>query len=180
MLRTCFRQFLRAPTARWGVAAILALLSTQATASIVRCTAADGHVTYQDRGCPSGVNGEPVDATPNQGFRFATREQIEKARRPPPEEWQAPPVKGRKTNVRQAFNAGERRFISPGMTDAEVKQRIGPPDRVTYKASSYSKRPNKDTSRQWFYLPAADDPQTTTVLTLKGGVVTHVERKVAR
>lgn len=159
---------------------ILTLHAMSGTASIVRCTAADGHVTYQDRGCPGGANGEPVDATPNQGFRFATREQIEKARRPPPEEWQPPPVKGRKTKMRPAFNAGERRFIGPGMTDAEVKQRIGPPDRVTYKASSYGKRPNKDASRQWFYLPAADDPQTTTVLTLKGGVVTHVERKVAR
>jgi hypothetical protein len=78
------------------------------------------------------------------------------------------------------MNAGERRFILPGLTDAEVRQRIGTPDRVAYKSSNYGKRPSKDATRQWVYLPAVDDPQTTTTLTVKSGVVTHVERKVTR
>jgi hypothetical protein len=165
--------------ALWSVATLLSVLSWQATASVLRCKTPDGRISYQDSSCPNGALGEPVDATPNRGFRFATEQEINKALRPLPEERQRP-VRNSKTKVRQAMNAGERRFILPGLTDAEVRQRIGAPDRVAYKSSNYGKRPSKDATRQWVYLPAVDDPQTTTTLTVKSGVVTHVERKVTR
>jgi Domain of unknown function (DUF4124) len=162
-----------------SVALLLAALSCPTTASVLRCKTADGRISYQDSSCPNGARGEPVDATPNRGFRFASEQEIRKARRPVPEERQ-PRVRSTTTKVRQVLNAGERRFILPGLTAAEVRQRIGTPDQIAHPASSASNRRSRDASQQWVYLPAADDPQTTTMLTVKGGVVTHVERKVTR
>jgi hypothetical protein len=156
------------------------MLSWPATASVVRCKTPDGRISYQDSSCPNGARGVPVDATPNQGFRFATKEEIERAKRPPPEEWQPPPTRSPKTKVRQVLNAGERRFILPGLSAAEVRHKFGRPDSIRHPSSSSGKKPGKDASQQWLYLPAIDDAQTTTVLTVKSGMVLHVERKVTR
>lgn len=159
------------------VATLLAALSLQATASVLRCKTADGRISYQDSSCPNGARGEPVDATPNRGFQFATKQQIEKAMRPPPEVL-PPRVRSTKTKARQVLNAGERRFILTGMSGAEVRRRIGAPDHIAHQSSSASKRQSKDSRQQWVYLPAADDPQTTTTLTFRGSMVVHVDRKV--
>jgi hypothetical protein len=161
------------------IATLVYGLSWQASAGVLRCTTADGRMSYQDSSCPDGARGEPIDATPNRGFRFADEQQIQKAMRPPPEERQRP-VRNSKTKERQALNAGERRFILAGMSSVEVRRRIGAPDHIAYHSSSAAKRRNKDSSQQWIYLPAADDPQTTTTLTVKGGMVLHVDRKVTR
>jgi hypothetical protein len=157
----------------------LAALSLPVNASVLRCKTADGRISYQDSSCPNGARGEAVDATPNRGFRFATEQDIKKAMRPPPEE-RPPRVRSSKTKVRQVLNAGERRFILTGMSGAEVRRRIGPPDHIGYASSSAAKRRSKDSGQQWIYLPAVDDPQTTTTLTVKGGMVLHVDRKVTR
>lgn len=167
------------PVPGWLVAVLLAALSWQTTASVLRCKTAEGGILYQDSSCPNGARGEPVDATPNRGFQFATKDQINKAMRPLPEERQRP-VKGGKTKVRTAMNAGERRFITSGMTAGEARLRIGAPDHIAYRSSTAARKRSKDAGQQWVYLPAADDPQTTTTLTVKGGVVTQVERKVTR
>ncbi|MFS8086369.1 MAG: DUF4124 domain-containing protein [Acidobacteriota bacterium] len=167
------------PVPGWIAAALIAALSWPTTAGVLRCQTADGRTLYQDSSCPNGARGEPVDATPNRGSRFATEQEIRKAMRPPPEE-RPRPARSSKIKVRQAVNAGERRFILPGLTAAEVRHRIGAPDQIAHRPSSSGKRRNRDGNQQWIYLPAADDPQTTTALTLKGGVVMHVERKVTR
>ena len=51
--------------------AAVSLSITVASASIVRCTAPDGRITYQNSTCPNGARGVPVDETANRGFRFA-------------------------------------------------------------------------------------------------------------
>ena len=165
--------------ARWTVALLLAALPLLAGASVVRCRAADGSISYQDRSCPSDARSEAVDATPNQGFRFATKQQVENAMRLPPDE---PPPRARssKAKVHKVVNAGERRFIRTGMSAAEVRRRIGAPDHIENHSTSSTNRPSRDARRQWVYLPADDDPQTTTTLTVKTGMVLHVDRKITR
>ena len=158
---------------------MLGTQAAEAPASVLRCKTADGRISYQDSSCPNGARGEPVDDTPNQGFEFATKQQIRKAMRPPPEERRYL-ARNRQVHTPQALNAGERRFILPGLAAAEVRQRIGAPDHVVYKSSSYGKRPSRDASQRWIYLPAADDPQTTTTVSVKGGMVLHVDRRVTR
>jgi hypothetical protein len=66
-------------------------MQAPAEASVTRCVGPDGRISYQDSSCPNGAAGAPVDATPNRGFQFATKQQIEKASRPPPEVPQLPP-----------------------------------------------------------------------------------------
>jgi hypothetical protein len=166
-------------TALQATTLLLGALSMPAAAAVLRCQTPDGRISYQDSSCPNGARGEPVDATPNRGFRFATEKEINKAMRPLPEE-RPRPVRSSKTKVRVAVNAGERRFITSGVTSGEVRQRIGAPDHVAYRTPAAAKRRSGDASQQWVYLPATDDPQTTTTLTIKGGVVTQVERRVTR
>ena len=149
-------------------------------ASVTRCVGPDGRVSYQDSSCPNGARGAPVDTTPNQGFQFATKEQIERAKRLPPDhelpEFKAP--RAGKKKVKEALNAGERRFLQIGITADEVRRRIGAPDRVAYNSSGSGKSHGRDARQQWIYAPAGDDPQTTTVLTVRKGVVTQIERRV--
>ena len=152
--------------------------SARAEASVTRCVAPDGRVSYQDSSCPNGARGAPVDTTPNQGAQFATKDQIQRAKPLPPErelpEFRAP--RADKAKVREAANAGERRFLQTGITTDEVRQRIGAPDRIAH--SSTGKSRSKDSRQQWIYAPATEDPQTTTVLTVRKGVVTQIERRV--
>jgi uncharacterized protein DUF4124 len=169
---------------RRAVAAALALStlaigwSPDARASVTRCVGPDGRVSYQDSSCPNGARGKPVDTTPNQGFQFATKEQIQRAKRLPPErelaEFRAP--RGGKPKVKEALNAGERRFLQTGLSADEVRLRIGSPDRITHASTGKSR--SKDSRQQWIYSPATEDPQTTTVVTVRKGVVTQIERRV--
>lgn len=161
--------------------ALLAAVSA-ADASVVKCIGANGSVTYQNSSCPQGAKGEPIDTTPNSGGRFATESEIRETRRLSQDERQP----GVRTTVKrkavQIYNADERRFIQVGMSEAEVRRRIGPPNH-TVRRSSTSGKPSsrtKDSTLQWVYLPAADDAQTTMTLTLKGGSVIHIDRKVTR
>ena len=165
--------------ALWAMATFLGAQSLPSTAAVLRCRLPDGGISYQDSSCPNGARGEPVDATPNQGFRFASKQEIDRVMRAPPEE-RPPRVRTSRAKVRQVFNADERRFIRTGMHTAEVRRRIGPPDQIAHSSADSTKRRNRDSRQQWIYLPAADDPQTTTTLTVKGGLVLHVERKVTR
>jgi hypothetical protein len=61
------------------------------------------------------------------------------------------------------------------MSESEVIQRIGKPE-VDARAS---RKQGKD-GKHWSYLPAAGDPDTITTLTIVGGRVANVERKVVR
>jgi hypothetical protein len=71
--------------------------------------------------------------------------------------------------------AAERRFIRTGMSESEVIRRIGKPE----VEGRGSRKQGKD-GKHWSYLPAAADPDTITTLTIVGGLVANVERKVVR
>ncbi|MEO8133790.1 MAG: DUF4124 domain-containing protein [Betaproteobacteria bacterium] len=171
--------------ARGAAALVLVAVTSAATASVVKCIAADGTVTYQNTTCAHGAKGQPVDTTPNSGGRFATEREIRDAKRRAAVEDRPPPAAVRPVKRKaaaHAFNADERRFIQAGMSEAEVRRRIGAPDSTVRRSSNSGKsssRP-KDSTLQWVYYPAGDDSQTTTTLTFKGGSVIHIDRKVTR
>ena len=75
-----------------------------------------------------------------------------------------------------AADAAERGFIRKGMKEGEVVLKIGKPDHEAIVRSVKGEPEEKD----WTYNPHPRDPQTLTVLTIKGGVVTEVQRKIAR
>ncbi|MCE9658394.1 MAG: hypothetical protein K8R60_07525 [Burkholderiales bacterium] len=75
-----------------------------------------------------------------------------------------------------AADARERGFISLGMTEGEVFQRVGKPDYEAFVANVKG-QPEEKT---WTYFPASRDPQTLTIITLRAGVVAKLDRKIVR
>lgn len=75
-----------------------------------------------------------------------------------------------------APDARERGFIGKGTPEGEVLLRIGKPDHETLIANTKG-QPEQKT---WTYFPHARDPQTLTIFTLKAGVVTEIDRRIAR
>ena len=168
--------------------ALAGCASSAADAAVVRCTDVEGRVTYQDSSCAGNSRSDPVDETPNRGFRFAEQKEIERLRK----ERAASRIREnrfssaiqhtsprRTRSIGSPFNAGDRRFITAGMSITDVRARIGAPDHVVRPASA-SKPSSKDTLQNWIYLPAEDDPQTTTILSVRRGTVAAVDRRVTR
>ena len=75
-----------------------------------------------------------------------------------------------------AADAADRGFIRKGMKEGEVLLKIGKPDHETFIKNIRGEPEEK----AWSYFPDPRDPQTLTILTLRGGVVVEVERKIAR
>ena len=154
------------------------LLGHQSTAdaTMVKCKGDRRSVVYQDEPCKPGtelrnfdtdpatvsvVPGSPMAATPLAAV--AQRSRATPAARRAPEQ---KPSSGK---------AAERRFIRTGMSESEVIRRIGKPE-----LDARSSRKQAKDGKHWSYLPAAGDPDTITTLTIVGGLVANVERKVVR
>jgi hypothetical protein len=75
-----------------------------------------------------------------------------------------------------ATDARERGFISLGMAEGEVLFKIGKPDHEAF-VLNVKGQPEEKT---WTYFPHSRDPQTLTIITLRAGIVAHVERKISR
>ena len=75
-----------------------------------------------------------------------------------------------------AADARERGFIRNGMAEGEVLFKIGKPDHEAFVRDEKG-RPEEKT---WTYFPDSRDPQTLTIITLRAGVVSNIERKIAR
>jgi len=75
-----------------------------------------------------------------------------------------------------AADARERRFISKGMGEGEVLLKIGKPD---YEAFTRVVRGEPE-QKAWTYFPTVRDPQTLTIITFHSGMVTRIDRKIAR
>jgi hypothetical protein len=75
-----------------------------------------------------------------------------------------------------AVDARERGFISVGMPEGEVLFRIGKPDHEAFVLNVQG-QPEEKT---WTYFPHARDPQTLTIITLRSGVVSNLERRISR
>jgi hypothetical protein len=78
--------------------------------------------------------------------------------------------------VALAADARERGFIRKGMQEGEVLYKIGKPDHEAF-INNVKGQPEEKT---WTYFPHSRDPQTLTILTLRGGIVAEIERKIAR
>lgn len=75
-----------------------------------------------------------------------------------------------------AADANERKFIRKGMGEGEVLLKIGKPD---HEALIRVVRGEPE-EKSWSYLPHSRDPQTLTIVTFHAGVVTRVDRNIAR
>ena len=74
-----------------------------------------------------------------------------------------------------AQSASERKFVRKGQSEGEVLVKVGKPD-----SESVISAAREAVVKQWIYLPHVDDQQTVTTLTLTGGKVVEIERKVVR
>ena len=153
------------------VALLATLAASPSGAALVKCADDRGRVVYQDTACPPGKELRDLEADP------ATLSVVPGM---PSAAMTAKPLRGvRPSTARvaahrnKAGNPAERRFIHNGMSEAEVIMRIGRPD-------VRSKGHGKVGGTRWSYLPAAGDADTLTTLTLVGGKVIDVERRVAR
>lgn len=75
-----------------------------------------------------------------------------------------------------AADARERGFIRQGMAEGEVLFRIGKPDHEAVVRDAKGQAEEKT----WTYFPDSRDAQTLTIITLRAGVVSNIERKIAR
>ncbi len=177
------------PTRRNGKAlaragAALALDAPAADADHYKCRGANGTPIYQDSACPAGTELRDFQADPPS----VSVVPFEKPPAPPPATGRKSTSKsspGEAKSSRRAStvvrngkadpnaNAGERRFLHRGMSEAEVLARIGPPD---VKSGS----PSGKGGGRWSYLPQPNDPQMITTLTFAHGEVSDIERKMVR
>lgn len=133
-------------------------------AAVYKCTGDKGRVVYQDTECAPGADLGSVVIEPPP-----------RAKALPP----APPTKAATNPARVAVgtvtfpgDAKQRKFLHPGMSEAEVVQKVGRPD--------LEDKGNAKTGPRWTYLPATGDPTTQTTLTFAGGKLAYVERKAVR
>ncbi len=148
---------------------------SSAEATMVKCQGDHGTVIYQDTPCKPGMELRNLDTDP------ATVSVVpwSSAATTPPAA--APLARGRQVARRppddkiSSGKAAERRFIRTGMSEAEVLRRIGRPEVDGHAGHKQGKN-----GKHWSYLPAAGDPDTITTLTIVGGQVANVERKVVR
>jgi hypothetical protein len=75
-----------------------------------------------------------------------------------------------------ATDARERGFIHKGMGEGEVVLKIGKPDHEALHRGARGEPEEKT----WTYFPHARDPQTVTILRFHSGLVTDIQRKIAR
>ena len=75
-----------------------------------------------------------------------------------------------------AADANERKFIRAGMGEGEVLLKIGKPDHEAFIRIVKGEAEEKT----WSYFPHSRDPQTLTIVRFHAGVVTRVDRKIAR
>ncbi len=149
---------------------------SNAEATMVKCQGDQGSVIYQDTPCKPGMELRNLDTDPATVSVVPWSSAV--AATPP-----APAPRRRGSQVARrppdekisSGKAAERRFIRTGMSEAEVLRRIGKP-----AVDGHVGRKQGKDGKHWSYLPAAGDPDTITTLTIVGGQVANVERKVVR
>jgi hypothetical protein len=147
-----------------------------AAAGIYKCARTDGTVIYQEGACAAGAELRDLVRDPPTvsvvPFRALPAGEPPRGERPPRER---PPRATSRSQAREpkaparTGNPAERKFLVPGISEGEVVARVGRPDIRT---------PAGRRTVRWTYLPAAEDPQTITMLTFERGRLEHVERKV--
>ncbi|MGH8715039.1 MAG: DUF4124 domain-containing protein [Casimicrobiaceae bacterium] len=155
------------------VLSLLSAAGAPAGAAVFKCAGDGGRIVYQD--VPCGPSRELRDfATDPPPLSVIPGTPTVAAPRPPASRAERAARSSRDDAARQANDAkaAERKFVRSGMSEAEIVHRIGRPD-VTSGGG-------RKAGRRWAYLPAPGDPNTMTTVTLQGGSVVDVERKVIR
>ena len=148
---------------------------SSAEATLVKCQGDQGSVIYQDTPCKPGTELRNLDTDP------ATVSVVPWSSAAPTPPAAAPRTRGAQVARRlptekiSSGKAAERRFIHTGMSEAEVLRRIGKPE-----VDGHVGRKQGKEGKHWSYLPAAGDPDTITTVTIVGGLVANVERKIVR
>ena len=168
-----FRLRLAAPAA-----VAVAVLATLAPlhAGVFKCAGPNGVPLYQDAPCPAGKELRNFQTDPPQITVLPAPDRPVAAGAPAPprnaKSAAAPKAGVAAPDAKLRGDAGERRFVRPGLTEGEVLAKLGPPEVTSHGAKSGAQR--------WTYLPAAGDPETITTIRFANGVVTAVDRKVSR
>jgi len=157
----------------FAVVLSLPCVGLPAAASVFKCAGDPGVVVYQDVPCGAGrelrnFDTDPPPLTVLPATPVATAAATAKGG----SERSAKPARDGAPQEADDRRAAERKFVRSGMSEAEVLHRLGRPD-VTSGSSRKS-------VRRWAYLPRSGDPGTMTTLTLQGGSVVDVERKLLR
>ena len=162
-----------------AIAAALALAASglpgAASAAIYKCVGEANQPTYQDSPCPPGKELRNFDTDPADVSVIPFRAVPSTA--PTPAAPKAPKASAaakpdKKKEAAPAVDIAQRKFIVPGMSEAEVVAKIGQPDMTTGGKGRKSSR--------WSYLPAAGDPNTITTVVFDFGKVIDVERKLVK
>ena len=156
--------------------AVLMLASPIVFADVYKCTGEGGIPVYQEMPCGQGAelrnfqtDPPPLTILPAQGGLNIPPSALKDA--PGKNARANQDAKSAKIDARTA-SAAERKHIRIGMSEAEVRTRLGHPDMTAGGKNG--------TAAHWTYLPAPADPETITTLTLAKGTVTGVERKVVK
>ena len=161
------------------------LAFTPAAAGVFKCAGAEGAIVYQDSACSEGRELRNFDIDPptlsvipgtstGKSASVSASDAPSKASSPKARATheKSKPARTASAAESDGAKAGERKFIRIGMSEAEVIQKIGHPN---VGSTAQNRR-----GKQWSYLPAGGDPNTITTITLVGGNVTEVQRKVVR
>jgi hypothetical protein len=155
--------------------AAFAAAAIPASATVYKCAGDDGAPIYQDGPCKPGKELRDFDKDPptvsvmplGPAPGTTTRQTLS----PPPIPPKAKITAKSKSAVPNG-NPADRKFLAPGISEAEVVTRIGPPD---MKSGGNGRK-----IARWSYLPAPEDPGTITTLTFEHGRLVEVERKVVK
>jgi hypothetical protein len=154
------------------------MIAAPARATIFKCLLDDGRVFYQDAPCAPGRELRDFDKDPANVsvMPFTPPAPAAKARPPAAKEKTARPAPASRAEARTKKaqppgDAKQRKFLRPGISEAEVVARVGPPDMTS--------SPNRK-GKRWTYMPVPEDHDTITNLTFDNGRLIEVERKVIR
>jgi hypothetical protein len=152
-----------------GLLAILPVaLAAQAPSAVYKCRGNGGLPIYQDSRCPEGreLRDFAADPPPVSVIPFARPPETTPApgQRPSRGAGKQSPKGTRNTNP--AVDPAERRHVKEGMSEGEVRAKLGVPDMRSGK--------------RWTYLPDPGDQQTVTIVRFDDGKVRSVERRVVR
>jgi hypothetical protein len=156
----------------WAAFAVL-----PAAAEVYKCAGNDRIPIYQDAPCPAGkelrnFQTDPPEITVLPAPEASADKSVPPESRRPPRERAAPAATAKRSDPKTAGNAGERKFLRPGMTEGEVIAKVGHPE--------VTSRGGKPPTHRWTYLPADGDGETITVVTFANGVVADIVRKVVK
>ena len=151
---------------------LAAMFPGRAYGAVYKCANAKSAVVYQDTPCSEGHELSNFDRNPPTLSVVPFAKPPASSQRADARPTVAVRELARSERKRDARGGDvrERSHLATGMSEAEVLRRAGRPD-VT------SAGRGRD-GRRWIYLPVAGDAQTITTVTIKGGSVTDVDRKV--